>query len=818
VPETAPIMNAEDALERKGGKGAAGAFKEHMYPLDVLAEKYETHIDVEDPNKSQGLGSQKAAELLERYGPNVLTPPPSIPKWLLFLLQFTNLLMVLLEITAGATFIVWLVDRSTWPNLYIAVLLTVVIVLTCYEMFSQESKGDALTEKFRALVPEQASVVRDGVLKPLPAAEIVVGDLLRLKLGDKIPADCRVISNSGMKADQSMITGEADPVEILVHAADPNALEARNIVFNGSLVVDGGCLAVAIRTGDDTLIGAMVGLTADTGKTKGTLAADIDYFVKILAVFALVQAAVVFAVGIARGLAPVDVFINGFITIMIGNVPQGLPTTVTACLAIVAERMGRQNVFVKKLDVIETLGSCTLICTDKTGTLTMNLMSVANLWGMGMRLEGPEYQQKLAGESSSSTGNATGGDAGTNSQLFALMLVATLNSRVVLERKTEDSELVPNGDASELGLYRFFGACVKDRTGQEVEAFRAANPKLHEIPFNSAFKWQMSIHSVASQGGKQLLLIKGAPDVLLDKCSHYLGPDGTVHEKDAAFDAIYTAAYEDFGGQGERVLGFAMRPMVRSLEEELQADPRYKDELKEALIGKGARPAKDLVFVGLVTLQDPPRLEVPKAIADCHTAGVKVVMVTGDHPLTAAAIARKIGLITHPTRDLLARQRAIAPSEVPEEDVRAVVVKGSDIPAMTEADWKVLVSKQEIVFARTSPEQKLIIVKEFTKAGNVTAMTGDGVNDSPALKQAAIGVAMGLNGSDVAREAAEIVLLDDNFASIVVGICSGPSRASRRRRGRCWRSASTCSRSWCPPPRWPTRSPRRSSCRCRRAT
>jgi len=275
-----------------------------------------------------------------------------------------------------------------------------------------------------------------------------------------------------------------------------------------------------------------------------------------------------------------------------------------------------------------------------------------------------------------------------------------------------------------------------------------------------------------------------------------------VHEKDAAFDAIYTAAYEDFGGQGERVLGFAMRPMVRSLEEELQADPRYKDELKEALIGKGARPAKDLVFVGLVTLQDPPRLEVPKAIADCHTAGVKVVMVTGDHPLTAAAIARKIGLITHPTRDLLARQRAIAPSEVPEEDVRAVVVKGSDIPAMTEADWKVLVSKQEIVFARTSPEQKLIIVKEFTKAGNVTAMTGDGVNDSPALKQAAIGVAMGLNGSDVAREAAEIVLLDDNFASIVVGICSGPSRASRRRRGRCWRSASTCSRSWCPPPRY----------------
>jgi len=201
---------------------------------------------------------------------------------------------------------------------------------------------------------------------------------------------------------------------------------------------------------------------------------------------------------------------------------------------------------------------------------------------------------------------------------------------------------------------------------------------------------------------------------------------------------------------------------------------QFKDTLKEDLIGKKSlQPIKDLVFVGLVTLQDPPRKEVPKAIADCHTAGVKVVMVTGDHPLTAAAIARKIGLITMDTRDVLAKKRGVPPQEVPEDDVHAVVVKGADIPGMTEQDWKVLVSKKEIVFARTSPEQKLIIVDEFTKAGNVTAMTGDGVNDSPALKKAAIGVAMGLNGSDVAREAAEIVLLDDNFASIVVGIKEG---------------------------------------------
>jgi sodium/potassium-transporting ATPase subunit alpha len=285
----------------------------------------------------------------------------------------------------------------------------------------------------------------------------------------------------------------------------------------------------------------------------------------------------------------------------------------------------------------------------------------------------------------------------------------------------------------------------------------------------------MSIHQM-KESGKQLLLLKGAPDVLLAKCSRYLTPDGSFAQIDENFSRIYTSTYEDFGGNGERVLGFCMRPMERTVEEELSRDSAYKEKLKEALVGKGqlidkgqVTPVRDLIFVGLVTLMDPPRKEVPQAIADCHSAGVKVVMVTGDHPLTAQAIARKIGLITHPTRGDLEKQE----TEFTEDDVKAVVVAGSQIPSMTEDDWKVLVSKQEIVFARTSPEQKLIIVKEFTKAGNITAMTGDGVNDSPALKQAAIGVAMGLNGSDVAREAADIVLLDDNFASIVVGIREG---------------------------------------------
>ena len=562
-----------------------------------------------------------------------------------------------------------------------------------------------------------------------------------------------------------MITGESEPVDNQVNAHDPNALEAKNIIFNGSLVVDGGCYAVVIRTGDATLIGTLVEMTGDVGKAASTLKVDIEHFVKVLTVFALIQAASVFIVGLSRGLDPVDVFIQGFVVIMIGNVPQGLPTTVTACLYLVAENMGRQNVFVKKLDVIETLGSCTLICTDKTGTLTMNEMTVANAWVFGSKMTSEQMLEKCKEDKAK-------GETAETSQFLGLLRVGMLNSRVVLEKKTEDSPWEPNGDATELGLYRYCKNCINELYGREAEDVRKANPKVHEIPFNSSFKWQMSVHQLEGQN-KQLLFLKGAPDVLLSKCSHYVAADGSIKAIDEEFNKIYTEVYEEFGGGGERVLGFTMKMLDKPFEE-LSATQGFKEKLKDDMVGKKTdTPTKDLIFVGLITLMDPPRAEVPQAVRECHAAGVKVVMVTGDHPLTAAAIARKIGLITLPTREVLSKERGIPLADVPEDDIKAVVVHGQQIPAMTEEDWKTLVSKQEIVFARTSPEQKLTIVKEFTKAGNVTAMTGDGVNDSPALKQAAIGIAMGLNGSAVAKEAADVVLLDDNFASIVIGIREG---------------------------------------------
>lgn len=479
----------------------------------------------------------------------------------------------------------------------------------------------------------------------------------------------------------------------------------------------------------------------------------------MLTKFALCQAVIIFAVGWARGIPPLTAFIQGFIIITVANVPQGLPSTITAALHIVAKRMGKHNVFVKKLDVIETLGSCSLICTDKTGTLTQNLMSVANLWVVGGKYETLQVSDALKSSSTSS---------GAPCPLRQLLDVATLNSRVALEQQGD--KMMPNGDATELGFYRFCTGVLKTVLNIDIEAHRTKFPKLHEIPFNSSNKWQMSIHRMENQ---DMIFLKGAPDVLLSKCAYYLDSNGDATPVDEAFRALYTASYEEFGGQGERVLGFAMKPMLHSLAAEMENDPLFKDKLKEKLVGKCEFPMDDLCFVGLISLIDPPRDEVPQAVRECHSAGVKVVMVTGDHPLTAAAIAHKIGMITLPTRETLAKERNLLLSEVNEDDVKAVVVHGTFISEMTESQWNIVIQKQEIVFARTSPEQKLIIVKKFTEAGNVVAMTGDGVNDSPALKQAAIGIAMGMNGSDVAREAADIVLLDDNFASIVVGIKEG---------------------------------------------
>lgn len=355
-----------------------------------------------------------------------------------------------------------------------------------------------------------------------------------------------------------------------------------------------------------------------------------------------------------------------------------------------------------------------------------------------------------------------------------------------MERKKEGDPLTPAGDATELGLNYFFENVIKTRSGMDIDTYRNMNFKVHEIPFSSTSKWQMSIHALTHQMGKEFIFLKGAPDVLIDKCSQFVGIGGDFVDIDLSFMSAYREACDSFAGSGERVLAFAMKALPKSVVEIEEENKNFREELKAQLIEEPGKSfwengpeytnphAKhDFIFIGLISLMDPPRPEVPKAIEDCHSAGIQVVMITGDHPITAAAIARKVGLLTLPTRVDIAKHRGIHPDIVNEDDVLAVVVHGTDIELMGDDDWANLLEKQQIVFARTSPEQKLVIVSKFTESGHLVAMTGDGVNDAPALKKAAIGVAIGKDGSDVAREAADIILLDDNFASIVIGIKEG---------------------------------------------
>lgn len=756
--ESEPLLEIVGSSDKV--KAKREPYQEHMMTLEELNARFGCRINVFDPERSVGLDASMVCHLQAKHGLNEIHAPPSTPLWLLFIYQFGNLFMVLLLVAAFLCFCLWLYNPSDSSNLFLAGFLLVVVVVTCYETFSQEAKADALMEKFRALVPDDAVVIRNGMRVSVAVSDLVLGDIVYINGGAKIPADCRVIWNQNMKCDQSSITGESEPVHIHEVAESKNPLEAKNIIFNGSLAVDGACLAVVIRTGDSTLMGGMVELTSDVDKASTNLKKDIDYFVLIVTIVSLVQAFIVLIIGVALGMNFVEVFVMGFIVIVVANVPQGLPTTVVVCLHIIAERMIEHNVFVKKLDVIETLGACSLICTDKTGTLTINRMTVSNTWLMNSVQTAAEFA-KVAIKGTISP------------QSSSLIDCAALNSRVYFEKGKGGADVEAKGDATELGLYNFFKSTVEAVTSSDLELYRSKNKKVHEIPFNSSNKWQVTIHAMEGMDGRNIMYIKGAPDVLLYKCSHYMDQNGAQVPVDQSFNASYQEAYELFGGNGERVLAFAMKILDEPYEAMKARNPNYEKDLSESLARKGIDSVKEFCFLGLISLIDPPRPEVPGAVSDCHTAGIKVVMVTGDHPLTAAAIARNIGLITLPTREVIAKRDGIAPEDVNEEDVGAVVVHGTNINDLTDDEWAIILSKEEIVFARTSPEQKLIIVKKFTEKGYLTAMTGDGVNDSPALKQAAIGIAMGKNGSDVAREAADIILLDDNFASIVVGIREG---------------------------------------------
>ncbi|KAI1314386.1 hypothetical protein EDD11_002212 [Mortierella claussenii] len=756
----APAANASEASHKAKAKQDAIAQKEktlditeHMFPIEDIAARYGVSIDTQRAANSKGLDSSVAAQRLAENGPNILSPPKQIHPFMKFIHCLTSLFNLLLILAGILNYILLAVDpKNNKVNTYLGAILIIVAFINAGIEFYQAQKSAAVLKSFLDLMPQKCYVMRDGKSIQIPAADLVLGDVVFARMGDKIPADIMIYACTEMKVDNSSLTGETDPQDRNPNNDHKNPLEARNLAFNGSLVVNGEGYGLVIRTGDNTVLGQIAGLTAGEGSGKSPLTREIDDFVKIIASIAIITAVVFFLIGYfavyrSQGSSGISSTLNFAIGVFVAWVPEGLPATVTMLLTIAAKRMASQNVLVKDLTGVETLGAITLLATDKTGTLTRNQMTVTNIWS--------SLNMYSAFRSAANAGSPF--DA-SSPGIPEVLSIASLCSRAKFDRTDVPiAERQVLGDATESGLTRFAAANIGnfDNLGELY-------PKVFEVPFNSENKWAMTIHRKEHANGKFTLLMKGAPERILRLCNTILINNEVVpltEEHSKAYDQMYAL----MASKGHRVLAFAQLLLPRA---------QYPDDIvfdKE----KKNFPTTDLCFVGLVSLEDPPKHGVREAIGRCRSAGIRVMMVTGDHPLTAEAIGRKINLILSDTKELVAKNRGCSVDEVGDDEYNAIVIHGEQIDSLTPQDWDLIFSKPEIIFARTSPKHKLQIVKHAQAMGHIVGVTGDGVNDSPALKKADLGIAMNISGSDVSKEAASMILLDDNFASTVRGIEEG---------------------------------------------
>eukprot|EP00002_Diphylleia_rotans_P025318 TRINITY_DN4_c0_g1_i1.p1 TRINITY_DN4_c0_g1~~TRINITY_DN4_c0_g1_i1.p1 ORF type:complete len:1021 (-),score=231.41 TRINITY_DN4_c0_g1_i1:296-3358(-) len=714
---------------------------EHKVSAEELISRLRTDV-------KRGLSDDEVRERLARYGPNALTPPPQEPEWKKLLNQFLGWFSILLEVGSLLSFIGYALDPNTPENMYIGVVLAAVVIITSVFSYYQEFKSNSIMEKFKNFLPQQATVYRNGEKVKIDAKDVVPGDIVEIIGGNKVPADLRLVSVNDLKVDNASLTGEAEPQSRSPQMTDENPLETKNLAFYGTLATEGSAIGIVVGTGDRTVIGRIAGLAASTDAEETPIHREIHHFILIITSVAIFLGTSFFIIGMIISGGDWITNLVFMIGIIVANVPEGLLATVTVSLTLTANRMASKNVLVKNLEAVETLGSTTTICSDKTGTLTQNVMTVSHLW----------YDRTIY-ECETSTQRAN--FVQTAPTFISLRRVATLCNRAVFDlKKGLDSHghRPTIGDASESALIKF---CDPFR---DIMQMREANPKLFEVPFNSTNKYQLSVHKQEADAreSRHLLVMKGAPERILERCSSIL-VGGKVEPMTDRFRAEFQKAYETLGSMGERVLGFA----------ECVLPTKFNDGFAYSDKDGGNFPTSDLCFVGLISLIDPPRPAVPDAISKCKTAGIKVIMVTGDHPITAKAIARQVGIITEDTVEDIAEREHRPVSDIDPSRAGAVVVHGQQIKEFDEDDWERVMAFPQIVFARTSPTQKLIIVENCQKRRQVVAVTGDGVNDSPALKKADIGVAMGISGSDVSKEAADMILLDDNFASIVHGVEEG---------------------------------------------
>ena len=675
----------------------------HAMPAEDVVKRLNT-------NAEKGLDAAEASTRLHKFGPNRLPEGKKRGPLTRFLAQFNNILVYVL-LAAGFTKLM----LSLWVD---AAIIFAVVVLNGLLGFIQEGRAEKALDSIRNMLSAEARTVRGGETRMLPAEQLVPGDLVLLELGDKIPADLRLVETKNLRTEEAALTGELVPAGKNTDAVPENSTvgDRECIAFSGTMVVSGRATGVVVTTGGETELGRINQLLADVSPLETPLLRQIKKFGHAITAAIGVISVLIFSYGHWLGhMSFVELF-QAVVGIAVSLIPEGLPALITITLAIGVQRMAQRNAIIRRLPAVETLGSVSRICSDKTGTLTLMEMMVVSAVTADS-----EYQ--VTGDGYAPQGEVKkDGKPAADAPVLALMgRVSMLCNDAVLFR--EEGAWRVEGDPTEGALYPF---AIK--LGMDRQAEQAASPRIDAIPFESEHKFMATLHK--SGDGMEMLLVKGAPEVILEHCDRQQTADGQPAPLDRAH---FLKESDRLAAQGERVLGLAW------LE---------NPGVKAGSLGPAELP-RTLVLLGLVGLLDPPRKEAIEAVKECHGGGIRVTMITGDHKITAAAIAKMLGIGDGKT--------AITGAEIEEMDTATLQERVRDVD----------------VFARASPEHKLRLVKAIQANRQIVAMTGDGVNDAPSLKKADIGVAMGIKGTEVTKEAAGMILADDNFASITAAVKEG---------------------------------------------
>ena len=694
----------------------------HRQAVDDVLATLGTHA-------RSGLSQGEAQERLGRYGRNELTAEPPVSAWRKFLAQFTDVLVILLMVAGAVSAGLWLYERDAALP-YEAIAIFAIVMLNALMGYFQQARAEQAVAALRQMSAAHAKVIRDGARLSTPAAELVPGDVIVVEEGDTIPADARLIELTALQTAEAALTGESLPVskDIAAIAAEADLGDRHNMIFSGTVATYGHGRAVVTATGMQSQMGRIAGMLRRAPDEVTPLQKELDRVGKVLAIVVVIIAAVmigtILLIEDVRGFSAVfDVLILG-VALAVAAVPEGLPAVVTVVLSLGVQRMARRNAIVRHLAAVETLGSANIIASDKTGTLTRNEMTVRLAVTASGRVTFGGTGYAPAGGVSREGGGTI--DGALRSELVRALTVADRANNAVLQE--QEGRWTVQGDPTEGALI-----VAARKAGLEDKALDARFVRAAELPFSSERKLMSTIYSDAEHEERLLAMTKGAPDVLLARCSYELVGDES-RPLTANRRAEILKLNEELAGEALRTLGVAFRSLPR-------------DTREPETFGDGIE--HDLVFLGLIGMIDPPREEATQAVARAKGAGIRPIMITGDHPKTASVIAAELGIVA---------------------DSRAVT--GAELEKMPDTTLDQAV-REVSVYARVNPAHKLRIVEALQRDGMTVAMTGDGVNDAPALKAADIGVAMGITGTDVSREAADMVLADDNFASIVAAVEEG---------------------------------------------